>query len=90
VVDRTCPLRVALALADGSPSFMAELDDFDTEKGEVLHDQVGGACVCVRACACVHVRVRACACVHVCVCGVLLCVRHRASPCVLVRACMRT
>jgi hypothetical protein len=26
--------------ADGSPSFMAELDDFETERGEVLHDQV--------------------------------------------------
>ena len=24
-------------------------------------------CVCVRVCACVHVRARVCACVHVCV-----------------------
>ena len=27
-------------MPDGSPSFMAELDDFDSEKKEVLHDQV--------------------------------------------------
>ena len=27
-------------MPDGSPSFMAELDDFETERGEVLHDQV--------------------------------------------------
>jgi hypothetical protein len=27
-------------VADGSPSFMAEIDDYETERGEVMHDQV--------------------------------------------------
>ena len=31
---------ITVGVADGSPSFMAELDDFETERGEVLHDQV--------------------------------------------------
>jgi hypothetical protein len=33
-------LAAHLSAQDGSPSFMAELDDFDSERKEVLHDQV--------------------------------------------------
>ena len=37
---RTVSTAITVGVADGSPSFMAELDDFETERGEVLHDQV--------------------------------------------------
>ncbi len=37
---RTVSTAITAGVADGSPSFMAELDDFETERGEVLHDQV--------------------------------------------------
>ena len=43
-LERTFPCgKVSLQtfpVADGSPSFMAEIDDYETERGEVMHDQV--------------------------------------------------